>query len=124
MSLKLISLDKWLSYFHSPQISYGQFIIQAKVYTIDGDIPIKSFRHPSYGKISETHLRLLYDKIVTEKLQYLTNFYHNNLSVVQQTPMPDLPLVVNNNQNPQYKTLVRNLYYKDILLRTQYKKKT
>jgi len=120
MSLKLISLDEWLSFFDSPMISYAQFVKQATVYTVEGIIPLMSFSHSSYGKLSQTQLQLLYNKIVIHKHKYLTNVYKASLSVRDRKPMSELPLNINNNRNIQYKSLVRNLYYKDILLQTQY----
>ncbi len=122
--LKILTLDKWLSYFETPTLTYNQFINKALVYTMNGHVPLMEFQHKNYGKVSNRHLRMLYDKIVTDRFGYLINFYNKNLLVPDKiTKMVELPPTINNNQYPQFKILVRNLYFKDILLRTQYLKK-
>lgn len=121
--LDILTLDNWLSYFKSPKLTYKEFIKKAKVYTLDGNVSILDFHHDSYGKLSSDQLRLLYEKCVLDKDEYLRNFYNNNLLIPDDISMEGLQPILNNTKHPHLKILVRNLYFLDILQKTEDLKK-
>tara|TARA_Y100000389_G_scaffold205134_1_gene263799 strand:- start:21903 stop:23048 length:1146 start_codon:yes stop_codon:yes gene_type:complete len=121
--LDILTLSKWLSYYNSPHITFSKFKKVAKVYTVEGVVSIESYRQKAYGKVPTNVLKMLYTIIVTNKKDYLVNFYNNNLKIPDDLSMDNLELVSNNNKHPKFKRLVRNLYYEDILSSTEDLKK-
>ena len=106
-----LSLNKWLELFDTKYISYTKFLKIIKVKKNNGDI----IKLKDYKKISNKIMKVFYGIIVLNKNTYLTNFYNKSLKVADADKYP---LCLNNNKYIQYKNIVRNLYYKEILQET------
>lgn len=121
--LRTLTLAKWLSYYESQHVSFSQFKKTAQVYTVDGLVPLRTYRQRDYGKVPEKAVKMLYDFSVTNKENYLVNFYNKNLKIPTDVSMHGIEPEFDNNKHPKFKNLVRNLYYSDILSSTGYLKK-
>ena len=119
MSIKIITLKDWLSLFDLKIISFKEFY---NIYYVKNSkiIPIKEL--VKNGRLTKDNVKMLYQRFVIEKEKYLTNFYKKSLLVPEDLDLNNLPytkLSLNNTQNPKYKNLIRNIYYKDLLLHTK-----
>lgn len=109
-----LTLDKWLKLFITTNISYDIFISKAKVKSSNNKIDsLKDIIKKK--KLKQTFLKKLYKLVVTDKNVYLTNLYNRSLKVKE---LKEMPICINNNKFNEYKSQVRNLYYRDILLET------
>jgi hypothetical protein len=106
-----LTLNKWLELFNTNKISYSTFLKKIKVKKNNNDI----INLKDYKKLSNKIMKLFYEIIVLNKKKYLTNFYNKSLKV---NDTDKYPLCLSNNKNIQYKNIVRNLYYKEILQET------
>lgn len=108
-------LNKWLSLFESPNINYTEFIRIGMIQMNNGTlITLKRAIKEKGLTLEET--RALYQVIVTDKNKYLTNFYNRSL---KPYPMNIIEISVNNDKHSNYKNIIRNIYYKEILLNTK-----
>lgn len=108
-----LTLNKWLSIFDSPHITYSVFLSKAMVISNNGKTyPFKDLINK---KISKEISKLYYKIIVIDKNKYLSDFYNRNLQIFTNE---DIPLCMNNKKYPKYKNPIRNLYYKEILSET------
>ena len=115
MSLKILTLKKWLKLFNLDTISKKQFLVTFNVKT-KKSIPLKNYLKTN--KLSKKDIDLLYFFIIENKKQYLINFYNKSLKIAD-LDLTNITLSFSNNKNPKYKNLIRNIYYKDILLYTK-----
>ena len=113
--LIFLTLKKWLSYFKSPQVDINFFYNNA---IIRSTYDYKLSNLVAEKKITKKDINNLYKICVLDKIKYLTNFYNNNLKINDKLEMNDVEFSLNNNKNPKFKNLVRNLYFKEILLDT------
>jgi len=110
-----LSLERWLSLFSCPHISYTQFVNKSLVKSNNGNTyPFKKLLKD--GKIDIKTSQQYYKVLVTKKEKYLTNVYNNNFKIYDY--VHKMPLCINNKKYPKYKNPIRNLYYKEILLET------
>ena len=103
-----LTLNNWLKLFDTKKISYDTFLKKLKVKKYNNDI----LSINKYKKVSNKILKIFYEKIVINKKKYLTNFYNKSLKIIDNDKYP---LCLSNNKNIQYKNIVRNLYYREIL---------
>jgi len=122
--MKLISKSNFLyKYKDSPADSqnFTQFFNSAIVVDQKGNE--KMLRNYKKDNIDKESIEQLFHEIQNRK-EYLTRFYNtslnvdeNNLHLYEKEPMNKADL--NNNEDVQYKNLIRNLHYLDILQKTK-----
>lgn len=110
---KLISLfDK------SANLSFKQFIDTAKVRRGKTLIPLKTYIG---DRIPIDDLKLLYS-VIRDKNAYLSRFYDVSLKIPDSMTIDDVPMKnkhMNNNALVNYKNVIRNIHYKEILKDTK-----
>ena len=118
--MHLITLDKWLSLFDLHQASFSEF---KKTFTVKTNNVIISLNEVIKKKnLDSNTVKILYEVFVINKESYLTNFYNFSLKIPTNlilSESKDLKLSLNNSHNKKYKNLIRNLYYKELLLDTK-----
>lgn len=117
MSPKIISLKKWLSLFDVEIISYKEFYNTFYVKSSIKKTLLKDL--VKNGRISKENSKLLYKRFVLEKEKYLINFFNKSLLVPKNIDLKNIKLSLNNTHNAKYKNLIRNIYYKELLLYTK-----
>ena len=116
--VKIITLEEWLSFFKKKDISLDKFINNYKVKS--GEKMTKFKEISKKKKLTKTDINVLYKYFVLNKNEYLTNFYNKSLKVLDNLDLTNIKnLSLNNSHNSSYKNLIRNIYYKDILLYTK-----
>lgn len=112
--MKIINLKEWLDLFNLDNISYNTFLKQAK---------IKGSNETYFrDKIKSHKLRkMFYDCFIIRKKEYLVNFYNRSLKISDNNiDLNNLDNnILSNSVNKKYKSLIRNLYFKEILLLTK-----
>ena len=106
-----LTLNKWLNLFKSKNISYNEFIDKLRIKKGNGDILLVKNTDKI---IPNKFFKILYDTLVKNNISYLTNIYNRSYKIDDY----DLSLCVSNNKFTDNKNIVRNLYYKEILLET------
>ena len=106
-----LTLSKWLNLFKSKNISYNEFVDKLRIKKGNGDILLVKNTDKN---IPSNFFKILYDTLVKNKISYLTNIYNRSYKIDDY----DLSLCVSNNKFTDNKNIVRNLYYKEILLET------
>lgn len=117
--MKLLSLEDFLKKFENKNSStFGEFLGTAKVKSGTRLIPLKIYMKEN--EIMKQDIRNLYDHIITRN-EYLTRFYETSLKVqhlaITDKPMPKSHL--DNNQKVNYKNIIRNIHFKNILQNTK-----
>ena len=122
--MKLLSKSNFLyKYKDSPADSqnFTQFFNSAIVVDQKGNE--KMLRNYKKDNIDKESIEQLFHEIQNRR-EYLTRFYNtsllvdeNNLHFYEKEPMNKADL--NNNEDVQYKNLIRNLHYLDILQKTK-----
>lgn len=115
MSIKILTLKKWLKLFNLESISKKEFLNTFNIKT-SKMIPLKNYLKTN--KLSKKDIDILYFFIIENKVNYLTNFFNKSLKIAD-LDLNNTKLSFSNNKNPKYKNLIRNIYYKDILLYTK-----
>jgi len=119
--LTILTLEKWLSFFESPIINSTTFVETSRVWRKEVLFPLKDLIG---NKLTDENVKLLYKISVIDKELYLINFYNNNLKIPEDISMSKFDTTsVNNNKHPHLKVLVRNLYFQEILWKTEHLKK-
>lgn len=116
MDISVLSLVDWLGLFDKDTVSKSFFFNNYKVKSVKKIVPLKTYMLDNNIDISI--LETLYHYFVVNKEPYLVNFYNKSLKIYP-CYFEKLEQTFNNNKNPKFKNLVRNIYYKDILLLTQ-----
>ena len=116
--VKIITLEEWLNMFKNKNISIQQFI--EKFYVKSGN-KIKKFKDIIKEKnLKKTNIKTLYNFFVIKKEENLVNFYNKSLRILEDLDLNKVKtLSLSNSKNSTYKNLIRNIYYKDILLYTK-----
>jgi len=114
-----ISVDRFLSLFRKKEsMTFSEFKSKYKVRGSGG----KVVNLTTYMKDRQTDLRHLYDHLENRE-EYLRRFYKKSLKptdiheLSEEKPMTQT--VSNNNSLVQYKNIIRNIHYVDILENTQ-----
>jgi hypothetical protein len=118
--MKFLSLDQFIQSFStSKKIGFQDFIKRAQVRTPKQLIPLE--RYMGDHGIPIQSIKLLFDNIVNRN-EYLQRFYEKSLKVVDPLTIVDkaMPIsAMNNDAHVNYKNLIRNMFYKEILQTTQ-----
>lgn len=122
--MKLLSKSNFLyKYKNSPadSLDFNEFLNSAIV--VDQKKNEKLLKNYKKDNIDIDSLKILFEEIKNRN-EYLTRFYNTSLLVNEdnlhfsgKTPMNKADL--NNNEEVQYKNLIRNLHYLDILQKTK-----
>jgi len=115
--MSLTSIHHFLELFRNAHdtMTLKQFTTTARVRKASGVI-VRMRDH-----LSPNDIALVYESLYKKKNDYLSNFYHKSLdftrhSLIREPPMTDH---FNNATHSQYKNLIRNLYYREILEQTE-----
>jgi len=112
-----LSLNSWLRLFTFKPITFDAFINTFSVRTNNKLVKLTDVIKKK--KMTKADLKILYYFFVENKKTYLTNLYNRSLKIPNNIDLTQATLSLNNSHNSQYKNIIRNLYYKDILLYTQ-----
>jgi len=118
--MKFLTLDQFIqSFATSKQIDFTRFLKKAQVRTPKQLIPLE--RYMCDHGIPNQSIKLLFENIVNRN-EYLHRFYEKSLKVVNPMTIVDkaMPIsAMNNDAHVNYKNLIRNMFYKEILQTTQ-----
>jgi hypothetical protein len=112
-----LSIIQWLKIFDTKEhLSLSVFINSGRVKKSSGTfIPLKQIIQTK--DLSQETVKLLYEAFVINKIEYLTNFYNKSLKIPKNTQI--IHTCLNNELYPSYKNIIRNKYYKELLLYTK-----
>tara|TARA_X000000950_G_C13876222_1_gene644944 strand:+ start:239 stop:1378 length:1140 start_codon:yes stop_codon:yes gene_type:complete len=123
--MKLLTMNNFLNKFKdspSNSQSLDEFVETANV-SLSNHKVVSLSKYMKQNKIKKQDVKLLLENIENRN-EYLTRFYNTSLKVDENNnkitdiePMKKLNL--DNNSNVQYKNLIRNLHYKEILQETK-----
>ena len=115
--MKIMNLDTFIKRFKSDNISFDAFCSKAKVRINENLEELESYKKRK--KLSKNDIYVLY-LVIKERNTYLENFYNTSLEIKHsygdlsfENPMKKGEL--SNNQNINYKNLIRNLHFEEIL---------
>jgi hypothetical protein len=121
--MEILTLQKWLKHFHKKgeqSKTIAQFIKRAKVRSASHDTPLQQYM--SDKSISKQDIEILFNAIQNRD-EYLTRFFTMSLRIqedkIQIEEKPMLMKSMDNNENPLYKNLIRNIHYEGILKDTK-----
>ena len=118
--MKFLTLDQFLQIFStSEQGTFVQFLEKSQVRTPRQLIPLKQYMRDH--NIPPSCIKLLFENIVNRN-DYLMRFYEKSLKVLEPMTIVDKPMpiaMMNNDSHLNYKNIIRNMFYKEILQITQ-----
>ena len=117
----MVSLGAFLSLFHKKNSNtFSEFLKHATVrVSSKTTYPLKDYMKRK--EIPLEDIKLLFENI-QNKDEYLTRFYNTSLKTPDSLIITDPPMKsghMNNNQYVQYKNIIRNMFYMEILKYTQ-----
>jgi len=118
--MKLLELQDFLDLFVSKKQTLTEFINKAQVKIGDKIEPLKEYMKRK--DIEKSKIKLLYENIENRN-EYLTRFYNLSLRVqekdlhINEPPMKNKEM--NNNIELNYKNVIRNMHYENILQNTK-----
>ena len=75
-----VSLNQWLNFFSCKKLSYNEFLKKSKVRRNNGElVQLKVIIKKK--KIPSSTLRIFYELFITNKEEYLKNFYNKSLRI-------------------------------------------
>ena len=104
--------------------SYKTFVSTARVRLLDGEIKTLAEYRAEHPYIKESDLHNIYDHILSHE-DYITKFYNTALRVTSDhmiDPKTTIPMVltnINNGMERNYKNIVRNMFWREILRDTK-----
>lgn len=109
-----LTLTNWIEQFNTTIISKEDFIAN---YVVKSNSKVLPFEEVIVNKkLTDIDIEVLYFVFVENKKAYLTNFYNKSLKIHEV--FKNIKLTLNNSANPRYKNIIRNVYYKELLLET------
>jgi hypothetical protein len=120
--MNFLTQDEFLQYFEKRKSkTFTQFANTAKVKTHKYLIPLQEYIKDK--DINKEDIKILFDNI-QKREDYLIRFYKksllinpNGFSIYPKSPMKNKHM--NNNTEPNFKNIIRNLHWKDILKNTK-----
>ena len=117
--MKYIKLQPFLSIFESPNSrTFSQFLENAQVKSVHKMTPLKIYMKAR--TISSEDMRIIYEHII-KRYEYLSRFYNKSLYFesldITERPMPKSHL--DNNKLANYKNVIRNIHFRNILQKTK-----
>jgi len=111
--MKILKLEDWLRLFNLQKVSYSEFLKVAKIKNANNEYLRDKIADPYTRKV-------LYNTFVKKKKKYLINFYNRSLKIPQDIDLNNIKShEISNSKNKNKKNLIRNLYFKEILLITK-----
>jgi len=110
----MLTLNKWLDLFSCKKLSYNEFINNSKVKKNNGTF-VKLKDIIKEKNIPNHIVKIFYELFVLNKEKYLTNFYNKSLKISDKEITQ---LCINNDKYSEHKNIIRNMYYREILLET------
>lgn len=118
--MTLINKQQFINLFNTnTQPTYREFLQRSNVQTSAGLIPLKEYSKKR--NIPASDIRELYINII-KRNDYLSRFYDKSLEPKLPLKITESPMTINsmnNNSHANYKNIIRNLYYVDILKNTK-----
>jgi hypothetical protein len=119
--MKFLTLIEFIHLFNdSPVNTFSKFLKQGQVKIGKNLKPLLQYIEEK--EIAIEDIQLLFEKI-KDRNEYLTRFYNTSLDFSKDNlKITDVPMKsgkMNNNQLTQYKNVIRNMHYKDILQKTK-----
>lgn len=117
----LISQEEFINLFENKKneiLLFSEFFKKASVRIKNKLIPLKEYAENH--KIPRETLSILFD-IILHRNDYLTKFYKVSMTPTKNLNFPE-PMKSNelsNNKNVNYKNIIRNIHYKEILKETE-----
>jgi len=116
-----LKLEKFLDSFTSKKQTFQEFLRDAKVRSGKNLTPLKIYMKDK--EINNADAKLLFENI-QDRNEYLTRFYNLSLSIQaeKQNIYPMKPMKnkhMNNNEESPFKSIIRNMHYKNILQNTK-----
>lgn len=116
-----ITEDKFISLFHTKPIDFNFFYKNAKVKGGDNNI-VSLIEYAKKKKLKIEDIRILFSNIQNRN-EYLKRFYKKSLKIPDdnqiQITEPPMKLKMDNNKLSNYKNIIRNIHYLDILKNTK-----
>ena len=121
--MKFLSLEQFLEIYSKNNLkSFDDFMKKTKVRIGSNIKPLAQY---SYDKnISNSDLKMIFENIQNRN-EYLRRFYMTSLKVPTSSDemhISEKPMIsskMNNNEKVNYKNIIRNMFYKDILEKTK-----
>jgi len=115
-----LDLKHFVKLFRSNKISFETFYSKAKVRVNENLFDLDSYKNRK--NISKQDIYVLY-QVLINKNDYLENFFHTSLEIKTEIGMMDkeTPMKkgeLSNNQKINYKNVIRNMHFEDILEKT------
>ena len=114
--MKFITVDQFIEIFAtSNKLGFQDFFKKAQVKTPGQLIPLKQYMRDH--EIPASSIKLLFENIVNRN-EYLQRFYEKSLRVLEPISIVDKAMPVsamNNDAHVNYKNIIRNMFYKEIL---------
>lgn len=118
--MKIISLNDFIKIFETNEITFQEFINKGQVRIGEKMTTLKEYMKRK--NIEKEKIKVLYEYIKNRK-EYLTRFYNMSLRVNEENiHIKDEPMnnkEMNNNKEVNYKNVIRNIHYNEILENTQ-----
>jgi hypothetical protein len=117
--MHVLKEQEFINLFDTKTISFKAFTNKAQVQSSKRITPLKQYSRENHIPINDL-LKLYYH--IQQRNQYLSRFYKKSLDVGSQISIVHPPMAIselNNNTNAQYKNIIRNIYYNEILKTTQ-----
>ena len=99
--LPFLTLKKWLSIFNQKDIAFHKFM---SIYKVKSG--------------SKIHTLFNYAKLRNINKEYLHNFFNRSLKINNDIDLSEVTISLNTSLNSTYKNIIRNLYFKQLLLQT------
>lgn len=121
--LSLVQFQNHLAISKDDFESYKTFLHKAQVRLWNGSLkPLAEYRK-EHTHITSTDLKNVYNHILNHA-DYITNVYNTSLRVAPENVLttdvkPMFINAINNSTSPQYKNIVRNMFWREILRDTQ-----
>jgi hypothetical protein len=121
--LSLVQFQNHLAISKDDFESYKTFLHKAQVRLWNGSLkPLAEYRK-EHTHITSTDLKNVYNHILNQS-DYITNVYNTSLRVGPENILtsdikPMFINAINNSTSPQYKNIVRNMFWREILRDTQ-----
>ena len=122
--MNFITINKFLNLFNRESSTFEYFYKEAHVKTSNNLVPLNEY--VSRNKINKEDIKIIFENI-EHKEKYLKNFYNKSLLPKMDSignkplsfPKPMKKNEINNNSLVQYKNIIRNIHYQNILMNTK-----
>ena len=114
--LPILTLKKWLSIFNRNNVTFHDFTSTYKVKSGTKIYTLKEYANSH--NINKENLHSFFKNVIEKKQEYLHNFFNRSLKINNDIDLSDVKISLNTSNNQTYKNIIRNLFYKQLLLET------